>query len=139
VDKLVGVYDACPPNGALIACTVDPAGAPVNLAVPVIAGQSYWVRIGSTPGTCSNAPLVFTETCGNLCPPDCVTSATFAPPPDGIVDGADLAFLLGAWGPCPAGGCCSDTVSSATFQPPPDGVVDAADLAFLLGSWGPCP
>ena len=30
-----------------------------------------------------------------------MTSATFAPPPDGKVDAADLAFLLGAWGTCP--------------------------------------
>ena len=34
------------------------------------------------------------------CPADTVTSATFAPPADGVVDAADLAFLLGAWGPC---------------------------------------
>jgi hypothetical protein len=68
-----------------------------------------------------------------------VTSATFAPPPDGNVDAADLAFLLGAWGPNP--GSCADTVTSATFAPPPDGTVDAADLAALLGAWGTpgCP
>jgi hypothetical protein len=30
-----------------------------------------------------------------------VTSRTFAPPPDGVVDAADLAVLLGAWGACP--------------------------------------
>jgi hypothetical protein len=140
VDRLVGVYDMCPQaHGTLIACDVQPIGAPVNLSVPGVAGQSYWIRIGSSPGTCSNAPLVITESCSNPCPGDCVTSATFAPPPDGIVDGADLALLLGAWGPCPAGGCCSDTVTSATFAPPPDGVVDGADLAMLLGNWGPCP
>ncbi len=71
-----------------------------------------------------------------LCAGDCVTSTTFAPPPDGEVNAADLAYLLGSWGSCP--GCCSDTVSSATFTPPPDGVVDAADLAMLLGNWGSC-
>jgi hypothetical protein len=68
------------------------------------------------------------------CPQDCVTTATFAPPPDGNVDAADLAFLLGEWGAAP--GSCADTVTSATFAPPPDGVVDAADLAALLGAWG---
>jgi hypothetical protein len=71
---------------------------------------------------------------GGGCPQDCVSSDTFAPPPDGNVDAADLAFLLGDWGVCP--GCCADTVTSATFAPPPDGVVDAADLAALLGAWG---
>lgn len=75
-----------------------------------------------------------------------MTSATFLPPPDGIVDGADLAVLLGAWttsppaNPSPCGvNCCSDFVTSATFAPPPDGIVDGADLAVLLGAWGdPC-
>ena len=33
-------------------------------------------------------------------PADLVTSATFLPPPDGLVDAADLAVLLGNWGPC---------------------------------------
>lgn len=70
------------------------------------------------------------------CPADTVSASTFQPPPDGVVDGADLAFLLGEWGP--ARGSLADFVSASTFQPPPDGIVDAADLAFLLGSWGPC-
>lgn len=69
------------------------------------------------------------------CGGDVVTSGTFAPPADGVVDAADLAYLLGAWGNQPS---CADTVSSGTFAPPPDGKVDAADLAYLLGAWGPC-
>ena len=137
VTKIVGVYDLCPAaGGTLIACDSQPPGLAVNLAVPGIAGQSYWIRVGS-PGTCSNAPAFITVTCNNPCIGDCVTSATFAPPPDGVVNAADLAALLGAWGACP--GCCPDSVTSATFAPPPDGVVDAADLAALLGNWGPCP
>lgn len=44
---------------------------------------------------------------------------------DGVVDGNDLAILLGSWGPCP--GCPAD------FNH--DGVVDGSDLAVLLGSW----
>jgi hypothetical protein len=70
------------------------------------------------------------------CLGDFVSSATFQPPPDGQVDAADLAFLLGEWGANP--GSPADMVTSATFQPPPDGVVDAADLAVLLGAWGAC-
>ncbi|MBL9118736.1 MAG: hypothetical protein JNL80_02335 [Phycisphaerae bacterium] len=46
----------------------------------------------------------------------------------GVVDGADLAILLGAWGPCP--GCPADFNAS--------GEVDVADLAILLGAWGLC-
>jgi len=58
-------------------------------------------------------------------------------PPDGLVDGADLALLIGAWGAC-APPCCFDFVTSATLQPPPDGVVDGADLAVLIDAWGAC-
>lgn len=45
---------------------------------------------------------------------------------DGIVDGADLAILLGEWG----------SRGSADFDG--SGTVDGADLATLLGAWGPC-
>jgi hypothetical protein len=69
------------------------------------------------------------------CEGDVVSNVTFAPPPDGVTDAADLAFLLGAWGNQPS---CADFVSNRTFAPPPDGKVDGADLAFLLGSWGRC-
>jgi hypothetical protein len=69
------------------------------------------------------------------CGGDIVSSATFAPPADGVVDAADLAYLLGAWGAQPS---CADAVTSRTFAPPPDGKVDGADLAYLLGAWGPC-
>jgi hypothetical protein len=53
-----------------------------------------------------------------------------------VIDGADLAYLLGEWGVNP--GSLADIVTSATFQPPPDGKVDGADLAYLLGAWGTC-
>lgn len=48
---------------------------------------------------------------------------------DGVVSGADIAYLLGAWG----------------IQNPPvgdltgDGVVDGQDLAALISHWGPVP
>jgi len=71
-----------------------------------------------------------------VCCGDTVTNATLQPPPDGIVDGADLAFLIGAWGANP--GSPADIVTNATLLPPPDGIVDGADLAVLLGAWGPC-
>ena len=47
---------------------------------------------------------------------------------DGIVSAADLATLLGSWGPCP--GCPADFDG--------DNAVNAFALATLLGSWGPC-
>ena len=48
---------------------------------------------------------------------------------DGAVGAFDLAFLLGAWGPCPKA-CPADLNN--------DGAVGAFDLAQLLGHWGPC-
>ncbi len=45
---------------------------------------------------------------------------------DGDVDGADLATMLGAWGPCGAS-CAADLDCS--------GAIGAADLAVLLGAW----
>ncbi|MEY3021568.1 MAG: Dockerin type domain [Planctomycetota bacterium] len=45
---------------------------------------------------------------------------------DGIVDGADLAALLGGWG------------GSGTGDIDGDGNVNGADLAALLGAWGAC-
>ena len=48
---------------------------------------------------------------------------------DGSVNAADLAELLGTWGPCD--GCSADFDGN--------GLVDAADLAGLLGAWGLCP
>jgi hypothetical protein len=44
---------------------------------------------------------------------------------DGAVNGADLAALLAAWGPCD--GCAADLNG--------DGGVGAADLAILLAAW----
>ena len=52
------------------------------------------------------------------------------PSPDidgnGVVDGADLGLLLGAWG---------STECTADLNQ--DGIVDGADLGLLLGDWGP--
>ena len=50
---------------------------------------------------------------------------------DGLVDPADLALLLAAWGPCgkQPNGCPADLDG--------DGFVGGADLAILLNAWGP--
>lgn len=61
-------------------------------------------------------------------------SGTFAAPcpgditGDGLVGVADLAFLLGAWGP-----------QSSAADLSGDGMVNSVDLGLLLGAWGPCP
>ena len=50
---------------------------------------------------------------------------------DGTVGAFDLAFLLGAWGPCPNPDACPTDLNE-------DDIIDAFDLALLLGNWGPC-
>jgi len=47
---------------------------------------------------------------------------------DGTVGAADLAILLGSWGPCPPQADCAADLDG-------DGSVEAADLAVLLGNW----
>lgn len=49
---------------------------------------------------------------------------------DGVVNGVDLALLLGAWGACPTrpGTCPADLDGN--------GVVNGIDLAIVLASWG---
>ncbi len=48
---------------------------------------------------------------------------------DGVVDGADLIVLLGAWGPCDD---CNDCLPDFDG----DCTVGTADLLILLGNWG---
>ena len=47
---------------------------------------------------------------------------------DGVVGGADLAILLGAWG-----------TSQPEYDLNGDGTVGGADLSVLLAAWGMCP
>jgi len=79
---------------------------PRNVDLSQVAGNQYFV-IGKLP------------------PPPCPADLTG----DGLVNGADLALVIGTWGPC--AGCPSDLTG--------DGVVNGADLALVIGTWGACP
>jgi hypothetical protein len=70
------------------------------------------------------------------CPADMVSTNTTQPPPDGVVDGADLAYLLGSWGSHSPS--LADIASITAFALPGDGAIDGVDLAVLLGAWGAC-
>ena len=50
---------------------------------------------------------------------------------DSFVGPADLAIILGNWGPVPP----NDPIADLND----DGIVGPADLAIVLGNWGPCP
>ena len=71
---------------------------------------------------------------------------------DGAVDAADLAILLGNWGPCPppcepqgeppmCPASCAPGIHAKVCPADLGGGncrVDPFDLAFLLGAWGQC-
>ena len=69
--------------------------------------------------------------------PDCCESGGSCAPcagditGNGVVDGIDLAAVLGAWGSAGKGEFAADVTG--------DGQVDGADLAVVLSGWGPCP
>jgi len=70
-----------------------------------------------------------TDACGSSFTPNAALIVPIAGDINGdcVVNGADLAIVLGSWGPCE--GCPADVF--------PDGVVDGADLAVVLGNWSP--
>jgi len=89
----------------------------------------YTVQAGDSPNALYTTTLkVLGEGTGSVAPP-CPADLNH----DGVVNGADLGILLGAWGSCPGGtpGCTGDINN--------DGVVNGADLGILLGAWGNCP
>jgi hypothetical protein len=55
---------------------------------------------------------------------------------DGLVTEADVIAVLGAWGTCPAAGCCPADVAPRAGG---DGVVDEHDLAAVLEALAPAP
>ena len=122
---LVISTDVPPPPGAdwfYGGTTVGPDGAFVpghayrcSDSGPWTVGPFDVVAGVDTPGA-PNTPCAETPCTGDL-------------NDDGVVNGADLAILLGEWGKCP--GCVADLNG--------DGVVNGADLAILLGAWGECP
>jgi hypothetical protein len=72
---------------------------------------------------------------GNNIPDCCEGGASCNCPgdviPDGVVDGVDLAAVLGQWG------SAGDKSFSADANG--DGTVDAGDLSIVLNGWGACP
>lgn len=104
-------------------------GTAASASVPAPGTYAIFVATGTADGGAifdgipceTDNDYLLTVTCdGEGCPKDLTG--------DGVVNAADLAQMLGTWGPCP--GCPSDFNG--------DGLVDAADLANLLGAWGPC-
>jgi len=64
------------------------------------AGDTVSVTVTANDGTVDGTPVMISLALGEACIADIVSNATFEPPPDGIVDGADLGYLLSRWGNC---------------------------------------
>jgi len=148
-DTKMALSQVCPGAGSTLAsiaynddncaCSSGCAGAyssglnPTNTGLPLtqelVAGQTYHLVVGSYSATSGavNGSLVIDGP--TQPPPSCLGDLNL----DGVVNGADLGLMLGAWGACPGGtpGCLGDLNL--------DGVVNGADLGLLLGAWGACP
>lgn len=77
----VNCLGACCINGYAVTLLESECGA---------VGGAY-MGAGTLPGEVK---------CAATCIADLVSNVTFQPPGDGVVDAADLAFLLGEWGSC---------------------------------------
>ena len=82
---------------------------------------AVYLRIGSFSGETTDQDLPLTISVVPASEP-CVGDLN----EDGIVDGADLASILGFW-------------NTAAGDLNGDGGTDGADLSIVLGNWGPCP
>lgn len=122
-DRMLAVYDGCPP-GPILGCFVAPGGIPAILTAPLTAGQTAVIRAGAPGGgggAVSDLNVLDAIPCSADIDGDCQVGVT------------DLLDVLGMWGPCP--GCPADITGPGGV---PDGVVDVVDLLDVLGLWGPC-
>ena len=144
---------ACPPEDDL--CFLPPEVGPCEglcrrFFYNVCTGECESFIYGCCEGNANN--FLTMEDCQATCPVanECLQADL---DDDGAVGAADLAILLGNWGPCappcePEGeppGCpesCAPGAHAETCSADFGGGncrVDPFDLAFLLGAWGLCP
>jgi len=117
-------FSGCPfSNSQLIACSDDSpeCGDDPFVQFDTSAYPAVYIRIGSFSGDTTDQELPLTISIEPASEP-CVGDLN----DDGIVDGADLAAILGSW-------------NTATGDLNGDGITDGADLSIVLGNWGPCP
>lgn len=125
LDTRIAIYDAgqgCPFNEAsLVACSDDSEECGDDAYVEVRSDENalLLIRVGTQSGeSAENQILVVTCTPYPVeCPGDFDNSGT--------IDGADLSYLLAAWGG--SGGDLTD-----------DGITDGQDLSVILAGWGVC-
>lgn len=111
---------SCPSSGSgVLLCGDDGCGDDASGETLVFEGQVLLIRVGS-PVDGDEGDGVLSISCtpiGGGCPEDVND--------DGVIDGADLGLLLGAWG-----------TSNPDADVNGDGFVNGADLGLVLGAWG---
>ncbi len=141
IDTTAPIISATPANGSAAA---DCGSAPLpDMRGELIASDNcatLTVEQSPAPGTALPVGThTITFTVRDACQNEASTTASYVVTADtcpadfdhsGDVGAADLAILLGTWGPCDAS-CCTNLDG--------DTLVSAGDLALLLGAWGPCP
>ncbi len=122
--------DACPCTSgcgvgdgtANYSSTIDGGNSGVPLTQPLMAGQPYFLIVGTfTQAGSARGTLTIDG------PPPATCAGDLNG--DALVNGEDLGLLLGNWGACTA--CIADLNG--------DGLVNGEDLGIQLGSWGACP
>ncbi len=105
------------PNGFLVEWSADCNADGIVDYGQILNGTFDDLNANGVPDCCDAG-----ESC-TPCPGDVNDS--------GIVNGTDIAIILGAWGTSGGKFPSSDTDGN--------GIVDAVDLAVVLGGWGNCP
>ena len=116
VTTTLAALDALAATGIPVTFTLVPLGTGLH----AIDRDGDGFYDGDERANCSN-PADPTSTPNSGCRADVANN-------DGVVDAADLAVVLSAWG-------LADPNANVDCV----GVVDAADVAALLNAWGPCP
>ncbi|HMN96084.1 MAG TPA: hypothetical protein PKC43_01375 [Phycisphaerales bacterium] len=138
------VYQFARIDGACVGASVAIHGDIVVVGDPCHAGFNGRVHVvaGAQPIDCNGNGIAdgcdiasgFSQDLDQDGIPDECAPAPVSPDlnGDGMVDGADLGVLLGAWGECPPAAGRSPCLGDLDG----DGVIDGADLGALLVAWG---
>jgi len=124
------VYDDAAQTATITpAGTLTPGQWTVTLADTVVSAISGLALDGETNAAPPAGPMGGDGEPGGAA----VFTFTVARPADlngdGVVNGADISFILSAWGPCPIPGPCPEDLNG-------DGAVNGADITFVLSDWG---
>ena len=109
-----------------IGCNGDAVGCDDSstLVIPFVeTGDEYFIRLGGAVASAAGNGSIYIDGPFGACVESCYGDVIV----DGIVNVADLLYVLGEWG---------STCGSADLNV--DGIVDVVDFLLVIGTWGPC-